>query len=363
MLQEGKRLAVMACICALLWGCSEPEVEAVIAEPIKAIKYQLVGANGAAQRRTLSGHVRAQESSQLSFQVSGQVLAVHVDVGDRVERGDLIAELDPKPYQLRLDTVAAELSAARSDLHEREQNYLKQQRVFKDSYISQSELDRAKAEYEKANSAVNLAQSRLELTRRDLEKTRLLAPFEGTVNRRDVEPFEDVAAAVSVFEIQGTAGFEVSMLLPSRLLPALDRGARVDVAIPALGLEGLPGAVTELGLRADNRGAYPATAVLESTAAGVQAGMSAEVTITLEGVEDRVLLPGSAFVVDENGGYAVFRYDASRSVVVHTPVKVSLAGVNSLEVTEGVSPGDIVCIAGAEFLRDAQAVTLYQAPK
>jgi membrane fusion protein, multidrug efflux system len=363
MFGRGKRLILVASLSALVWGCSEPETEQIVAEPIKAIKYQVVGQYGEAQRRTLSGHVRAQEFSQLSFQVSGQVLAVHVDVGDHVGPEEVIAELDPKPYQLRLDTVAAELSAAQSDLHEREQNYSKQQRVFKDSYISQSELDRARAEYEKAGSAVRLAQSRLELARRDLEKTRLLAPFEGTLNRRDIEPFEDVNAAVSVFEIQGTAGFEVSMLLPSRLLHAVSRGGSAEVAIPALGLSGLSGVVSEIGLRADNRGAYPVTVVLNATEAGVQAGMTAEVTIELAGSDSRILLPGSAFVVDESGGYAVFRYDADQSVVTHTPVAASLAGVNQLEVVEGLTTGDIVCIAGVEFLRDGQQVTLYQPPK
>ena len=280
-----------------------------------------------------------------------------------MKRNEIIAELDPKPYQLMFDSVAAELSAARSEQHEREKNYFKQQRVFKDSYISQSELDRAKAEYEKASSAVSLAQSRLELAQRDLEKTHLLAPFEGTVNRRDVEPFEDVNAAVSVFEIQGTAGFEVSMLLPSRLLQSVKRGSKAEVAIPALGLNGLSGVVYELALRADNRGAYPITVVLETTETGVQSGMTAEVTIELAGNGSGVLLPGSAFIVDENGGYAVFRYDAAQSLVMHTPVVAALAGVNQLEVIEGLSPGDIVCIAGVELLRDGQQVSLYQSPK
>lgn len=362
-LTRGRRLIVVACLCSLAWGCSDPVDGQIVAEPIKAIKYQVVGQDGQAKRRTLSGHVRAQQSSQLSFQVSGQLLAVHVDVGDHVKRNEIIAELDPKPYQLMFDSVAAELSAARSEQHEREKNYFKQQRVFKDSYISQSELDRAKAEYEKASSAVSLAQSRLELAQRDLEKTHLLAPFEGTVNRRDVEPFEDVNAAVSVFEIQGTAGFEVSMLLPSRLLQSVKRGSKAEVAIPALGLNGLSGVVYELALRADNRGAYPITVVLETTETGVQSGMTAEVTIELAGTGSGVLLPGSAFIVDENGGYAVFRYDAAQSLVMHTPVVAALAGVNQLEVIEGLSPGDIVCIAGVELLRDGQQVSLYQSPK
>ena len=143
----------------------------------------------------------------------------------------------------------------------------------------------------------------------------------------------------------------------------MKRGSKAEVAIPALGLNGLSGVVYELALRADNRGAYPITVVLETTETGVQSGMTAEVTIELAGNGSGVLLPGSAFIVDENGGYAVFRYDAAQSLVMHTPVIAALAGVNQLEVIEGLSPGDIVCIAGVELLRDGQQVSLYQSPK
>ncbi len=347
-------------LLTLLGACSDNTDTGLVAEPVRAIKYQVVRQDSNLRTRTLSGHIRARESSQLSFQVSGQVLAVHVDVGDPVQRGQLIAELDVAPYRLELNTMEAELAAARSDFNERQENFHKQQRVFNDGYVSQSDLDRARAEFERAGSIVKLTQSRVELAQRDLENTRLLAPYTGIVNARNIEPFEDVAAAQPVFEIQGNAGFKVALLLPSTLLAAVSRGDEVAVAIPALGLTDLLGVVFERGLRADDRGAYPVTVVLASTEAGVQAGMSAEVRLALASSDNRLLLPDSAFVVDGDGGHTVFRFDPVQSVVRKISVTATLAGVDALEVTEGVSAGDIVCIAGVDFLRDGQQVTLFE---
>jgi RND family efflux transporter MFP subunit len=358
------RSTLLMVLLGLLCGCAESSDDAIVAEPVRAIKYVVLGQERGAMTRTLSGHIRARESSQLSFQVSGQVLAIHVDVGDQVQRGDLIAELDARPYQLRLDTMDAELSAARSDFHERQENYLKQQRVFKDRYISRSELDRAKAEFEQSGSAVKLAESRLELARRDLENSRLLAPFTGTINSREIEPFEDVTASNSVFDIQGTAGFEVSLLLPSRLLSDVERGSEAIVAVPAIGLKGLSGIVSERGMRADSGGAYPLTVVLESGYdTRVQAGMSAEVTLTLSGEEGRLLLPDSAVTVDASGNQFVFRYDANESIVRRVAISTTLWGLDSLTVDQGLSPGDVICVAGVEFLRDGQRVSLYQSQR
>ena len=341
-------------------ACSDPVVLEVEAEPVRAIKYQVLGEDIAPLTRKFSGHIQARELSQLSFQVAGQVIAVHVSVGDKVQRGDLIAELDPEPYEFRMNTVEAELSSAHSVLRERSENFRSQQRVFKQSYISKSELDRAKAEYEKAQSAVKLAESRLKLAQRDLQNTRLLAPFTGTINLQDVEPFEDVVAARSVFEIHGTAGFEVALLLPSHLSSTISRGTVAVVAIPALDLHGLVGAVTEMGVRANSRGAFPVNVGLEDSATNIQAGMTAEVTLTLENERRQLLLPGSAIIVDGQGRHYVYVFDPSQSVVNKRQVETHLVGLDSVAIQSGASVGDIICVAGVEFLRDGQRVTLYE---
>lgn len=357
------RKSALAAVFAVLAGCAEPQGESPVAEPVRAIKYQVVGEGLQAQTRRLSGRIQARESSQLSFQVSGQVLRVPVSVGSKVTRGDLIAELDPKPYDLRRQTAVAELASAESVWRERQENYLKQQRIFKRNYISRSELDRALTDYEKARSAVELARSRLELAERDLRNTRLVAPFDGVINGREVEPFEDVPAGRPVFEIQGDAGFEVALLLPGRLLSFVEQGSSATVSIPSLVLDDMPGVVTELGLRSDGGGAYPLTVDFDHGHNGVQAGMTAQVTLRLQDNAPAPLLPGSAILVGEAGERFVYRYDATASVVRRVPVTLHVHDLDAVAVDSGLAPGDIVAVAGVEFLRDGQTVELYEPPR
>lgn len=346
-----------------LAACAEPPGEVAVAEPVRAIKYHVIGDGGQGETRRLSGLIRARESSQLSFQVAGQVLEVPVSVGARVRRGELIAALDAKPYELRRDTAAAELSSAESVWRERQENFLKQQRVFKLNYISRSDLDRAQADFEKAQSAVELSRSRLALAQRDLLNTRLLAPFDGVVNRRDVEPFEDVGAGVPLFEIQADTGFEVALLLPGRLLSEVERGSPASVAIPALGLSGMSGIVTELGLRADTRGAYPLTVDFEHGESPVHAGMTAQVGLELEQHDSAPLIPAAAVLIGEMDNRFVFRYDAELSIVHKIPVTMRFRDLDTVAIESGLRPGDIVAVAGVEFLRDGQTVTLYEPPR
>lgn len=349
------------CLILCLTGCSSDKSDQIIAEPLRAIKYAVVGARQGDRVRTLSGRVRARESSQLSFQVPGQVLKVYAEVGDLVNAGDVIALMDDTSYQLRLDTTQAELSGAESALRERRDNFDKQQEVFKDQFISQSQLDQAKASLERAQSSVKLAQSKLDLARRELTQTRLIAPFAGTVTRRTIEPFEEVAAAQAVIELQGTAGYEVAVLVPGKLLSQIARGDAVDISIPTLGLADIRGQVTERALRADNRGAYPVTVVLDNPPQSLQAGMSARVNLKLQSMQDELLLPESAVAVGPQGERYVYRYEASTSTVHRVNVSVAPWDLDQVSVAGELVPGDVVCVAGVEFLREGQEVLLYEA--
>ena len=108
--QTLKRMVGLLCIVVALTACKEKEE---IVDVVRAIKTMTVAEQAASQLRKFPAVVAAVDSSDLSFQVGGQVASVAVDIGDRVEKGQVLAVLDPEPYQLDLDAVRAELVKAR----------------------------------------------------------------------------------------------------------------------------------------------------------------------------------------------------------------------------------------------------------
>jgi len=109
-----KRMVWLLCISVALTACKE---KAEIIEVVRPIKTMTVSEQAAEQIRKFSGLVAAVDSSDLSFQVAGQVASVEVDIGDHVKKEQVLAALDPEPYQLEVDAIKAELVKARDDVY------------------------------------------------------------------------------------------------------------------------------------------------------------------------------------------------------------------------------------------------------
>lgn len=347
----------------LLCACNEVVEKTTVAEPIKAIKYLKIKPQVSSLERKLSGYIKAVQRSDLSFQVSGQLLALHVEVGDQVTVEQSLAILDPAPYVLRLQQSQAELASANALFKKSKENYFRQKSVFEKKIINKNAMESALAEYEQAQSSVELSQSKVALVQRDLVNTELKAPFSGIITRRDFQSFEEVSVREPVLEIQGIDNFEVSFLVPSNLIGKISQGSEINVRIPVLGINKYLATITKLGFKADVRGAFPVSATLILPEKTIKSGMAADVFIDVSQKNETILVPESSVIIAANNEQHIFVFD-SQSKQVHTrTVETELVDINTLKVLTGLSAGDIICIAGSEFLRDGQVVSLYQSPQ
>ena len=108
-------------------GCKEEPVEEVMIRPVR---YTVVESSDTARERTFSGVARAGESSRLSFQVSGRVLEVPVDVGDRVKKGQTIARVDPSDFELELQNARASGAKMRALERNARANYARTRALY-----------------------------------------------------------------------------------------------------------------------------------------------------------------------------------------------------------------------------------------
>ena len=125
--QTFKRMVWLLCIAVVLTACKE---KTEIIEVVRAIKTITISEQATEQIRKFSGLVAAVDSSGLSFQVGGQVETVKVDIGDRVEKGQVLAVLDQEPYQLDVDAAQAELVKSRANVVNTKAEAERQKRVF-----------------------------------------------------------------------------------------------------------------------------------------------------------------------------------------------------------------------------------------
>ncbi len=200
--QTLKRMIWLLCISVALTACKE---KAEIVEVVRPIKTMTVSEQAAEQIRKFSGLVAAVDSSDLSFQVGGQVASVEVDIGDRVEKG--AGARRSRSGALSVGSgCRSRLSLQRpgTKLPNQRPQYERHKRIFEQGAGAKSYLDVAEYTYKAAKSAVNYQMARLDLANRNLRKTKLLSPYDGTIAWRSVQPHEEVQVGQKVFEINAT---------------------------------------------------------------------------------------------------------------------------------------------------------------
>ena len=356
--QTFKRMVWLLFMSVALAACKE---KTEIIEVVRAIKTIAVSEQAAGKILKFPGLVAAVESSGLSFQVSGQVQSVEVDIGDRVKKGQVLAVLDEEPYQLDQNGAEAELVKAKANVVNTQSEFERQKRVYEQGAGAKSDLDTAEYNYKAARSAVTFQIARLDQAKRNLRKTKLIAPYDGTIAWRAVNTHEEVKVGQKVFEIDAKGAMEVQLAVPETTIDRIHIDDPTTITFPTLPGETAKGRISFIGSAAVKANAFPVKVELIDPNEKVKPGMTAEANLFMkdENQQPGYLVPLQAILPapEANRGYA-FVYDPGTSTVKQAEVKSRGTEDKKAIVYEGLAGGDIIAVAGVSFLADGMKVKL-----
>ncbi len=330
-----------------------------------------VGERSSGQARTLSGQLAADESSLLAFGVAGTVDSVKVEQGDTVGEGQVLATLDAQPLRLALQRNRSELSANRANLVETERAYERASNLLGQGVIARANVEVAEANLKSARAAVRGSQSQVESAERDLRRAELRAPFAGTIAERSIDPFQEIGANETAFELQGQGSLVVEASVAEIVIRNVDYAQPVRVTFPTLPDLELVGVVSQIAAQAGAGNAFPIEVQLPDSDADLRPGMTARVTFDFDQYLDgrtAYLIPLSAIAIDvgllrgssaqqgETREAPVFVLDETAGRARVRDVRIGGLRGNELEVFEGLEPGDLVISAGVPFLHDGMEV-------
>ena len=284
-----------------------------------------------------------------------------VDVGNEFTKGDVLVRLDNKPFQLSVESARAALSRTSAQIQEKQSAYERERRIQKEDAgaTTQKAVDQARAAYESQVQGVTYNEAQLELAQRDLAHTELVAPYDGIVSARTVEPAEVAARGVHMLEVYADAAMQVAVSIPEQMIENVYTGLEGKVLLNNQPDHPYDAIVSEVGSSATTANAYPVTAIINNADERVRPGMTAELRLTFVDAEIQAafLVPVHAFLPGTvKGENHVYLFDSQTSVVHKSPVKIKGFQGNYVVVTEGIAPGDILVVAGVSFLRDGQQV-------
>jgi multidrug efflux system membrane fusion protein len=364
--------------CALAWsmlvvflaGCGQETAPPEL--PPRAILWQRVSAENVSEKRVISGIVTAISDTRLAFEVGGIVDTVEVSLGDGVENGQVLARLDPEPFELSVRDAEAVLAEARALRESARADYSRAKLLYEASVASLQEYERATARRDSQDSQVSAAEARLNLTRRDLRRSVLRAPFAGSISVKEIDPAMKLASGQIAFEMDsGESGLRVEVQMPETLIARVHQGDKVSITFPSVGDQQLdaadrsyPALVAEVGTRAGTGNAFPVRADLVEAPPGLRPGMTAEATFSMPRedhgivVVEGFLIPIAAALAEANDQFAVFVFDPKSSTVSKRSIQIGGVRDNLIAVLDGLAQGEIIATAGVTFLREGQTVAL-----
>lgn len=348
---------------AALTGCSGTPPEE---EPLRPVRVEQVYRTGGSRIRTFSGTARAGVESRLSFKVAGTVRRIPVRVGDTVRTGQLLAELDPKDYELKVEDAEASLAQAAARARNAGSNLDRVRGLYENNNVSRNDYDAARAEFEYSTAQVSSVEKRLELARAQLSYTRLVSPLAGATSAVEVEANENVAVGQTSVVLTSGNQPEVQVAMPELFIARVQEGALVDVTFDALPNEVFSAAITEVGVTSGGLATtFPVTVRLLDASTGILPGMAAEVAIRFETADgrDRMIVPPFAVGEDLKGRFVYIAepQDGDLAIVRRRNVKVGDLTGDGLEILEGLEEGQLLITAGVSRIEDGLQVRLLAA--
>jgi len=161
----------------------------------------------------VSGTLRAVNTAIVKARVAGEVIQLSVREGDRVNKGDVLAQIDPREFQQKLVQAEQQADSARSQIDIAKRQFDNNKALVDQGFISKTALDTSSATLAGAQATFNAAQAAADVARKSLEDTFLKAPISGQVSARLVQPGERAAIDSRIIELVDVSQMEVEVAL------------------------------------------------------------------------------------------------------------------------------------------------------
>ncbi|MUH72226.1 efflux RND transporter periplasmic adaptor subunit [Psychrosphaera haliotis] len=344
-------LAIALVTTALISGCSEAPKEEVKKEVAQAVKLVAVSDSPDSTIHTFPAEVSAVKTIDVSFEVKGRLQDTNLLTGTLVEKGDVLAKIDPTPFNQLVQEAKARLTQAKRNLDRVSSTYEKQ-------LASQSEMDSAKTNYELAEIALQRAEQ-------DLSYTTLVSPFDAQISERLVDNNSYVTAGQIIARVQDVSRFYFNINVPERIVSRYKSGTPITASAFIISL---PERQYELEYVEHDTQPDPTTQTYKVVfAASVKdknltpgARAVVEVTIGSQSYGEGVLVPFTSLVGSEDTGFHVWRFNDASGKVESVDVSVLHIEKSYALVTGELLKGEKVVAAGANKMRAGLVVKPYR---
>ncbi len=344
--KDMRKLLLLPLAALMLSGCDQPPQQTIDSDQARPAKLYHVPNPGEQLLRRFPAKVQAAEQAELAFRVAGELQSLPAKPGQAVDRGDVLASLDPSDYRIKVNDRRARYQLAKAQFDRIEG-------LFRQQQVSQSQFDQAKAELDISSAALQAAET-------DLSYTVLKAPFKGEIAQVYTENHQPVAAGRTVILLQARDQLEIKIQVPENLMARLTESKHTASYQPEVEFEAMPEQRFMASYKEHTAQADPATGSFTTTLTlprppglNLLPGMSASVYVDLNQVlsdQPTVLMVPSSAVLQhasqDDGSEASVWVVSADMTLVQRDVEIGRITSQGIEILSGLQPRETILAAG-----------------
>ncbi|MGY3610138.1 MULTISPECIES: efflux RND transporter periplasmic adaptor subunit [unclassified Bradyrhizobium] len=351
---RGPSVLAAALVAIALSGCNDHAAAPITRAAM--VRTEIVQPRDRQASVTLTGEIQARFRADLSFRVSGRVLARYVDVGAHVEAGEILAVLDPAEQQADVDAAAAAVTAAQSQLRVAVATFERQKTLIASGFTTRTVYDQAQEGLRTAEGALEAAKAALGTSKDALGYTALRAEAAGVITARNLEVGQVVQAAQPVFSLAQDGERDAVFDVYESIFFGDLEDSRVSLALVSDAGATANGRVREVSPAIDAKSATIRVKVaIQDPPAAMTLGSAVAGTVKAK-AQQQIALPWSALAA-AGSKPAVWTVDPATKTAALKPVTIAGYEAREVLIKAGLKPGERVVIDGGKLLSVGQAVT------
>ncbi|SLO95311.1 RND family efflux transporter MFP subunit [Klebsiella variicola] len=345
-------LTILSVVIFLLPGCGDNQGNTT--DPVRTVRYVVVGSAQTLPALERTGEIHAHDETILSFRTGGRIVTRSVDIGDRVNAGQLLATLENTTSQNQLDGAQADYEGAKASAQVAALNVNRMQKLMPTGAIARTQLDTARADWLVARARLKNSESALRNARESLGWTRLIAPRSGVITQVSASAGQVVNGGQSVLTLATGEALDVvfDIAKPEAIPPQEQAGLRVSLlSDPSVQASA---AVRDISPQADPQTrTWRVRATLQNPPLAMALGASVTVTLPATGPHGYALPASALSRVDDKPAVYVINPQSQAQLRVVVPAYYT---ATTVIISGGLEPGDRVITAGVSKLRSGEPV-------
>ncbi|TVZ14735.1 efflux RND transporter periplasmic adaptor subunit [Maribacter sp. MAR_2009_72] len=351
---KNKKYIISAILGAtiLISSCgSKDKKDVVDNSPAIAVQVKTVSEDSSSPFLTVSGKIEAAKSANISTRMMGYVDKIYVNVGDKVNKGQLLMSVNNADVSAQLAQVNAGITEAEAAFTNAEKDFNRFSTLFKENSASQKELDDITANYNMAKARLESAKQMRNGVNAQMGYANIRAPFNGVVTNKFISAGDMANPGMPLLEVESPGKYQVLAMVPESEILAVKNDTEVTVQVKALN-ENVKGKVTEVSTSSKNTGGqYLVKVILDKTDAQILSGMYATVQfpVARKTTSSAVMIPVEAIV--KNGQlFGIYTVSQSNTALLRW-LRLGRTFGDQVEVLSGLSADEqyIVSAEGKLF--------------